>query len=203
MNSAKLRLSAEEEALISNSRLILTKNRLLEEITRFLAAVQQQQQQWLTENGLALPEQLRNTGHRITRGEQYLGLPYRVLDFPRLYGEKEVFAIRTLFLWGHAFSVTLHLAGSWQQQALPYLEKAWPALQEQQFYVCTGTDPWQQHFTADYYTAVTTAGEQARKQATRPFIKLTALHPFSNGALLDEKLLNDFKELLKATGITG
>lgn len=201
MNSAKLRLSAEEEAMINNSQLILTKNRLLEQLTCFLSTLQQAQESFLQQQEFHLPEEILIAGPKITKGEQYLGLPYRVLDYPRLYGQTDILAIRTLFLWGNYFSVSLLLAGSWKERAIPALTTAWPRLASRQFYYCTGSDPWQQHFSDDYYSPVTISAEIIQEQASRPFIKLASRYPLSDWENLEEKLLDDFRLLVTAAGL--
>ena len=50
---------------------------------------------------------------RISRGEQYKGLPWVMLDYPRVFGKENVLAVRTMFWWGHYFTVTLHLKGEY------------------------------------------------------------------------------------------
>ena len=49
---------------------------------------------------------------KIAKGENYLQLPYVLLDYPRCFDKENIFAIRTMFWWGNFFSITLHLSGS-------------------------------------------------------------------------------------------
>ena len=70
---------------------------------------------------MELSEQYRTLGEKygspkISKGENYRGLPYVMLDYPRLFGREEVLAIRTFFWWGHGFSVTLHLKGGYRER---------------------------------------------------------------------------------------
>jgi len=61
---------------------------------------------------------------KISRGENYLGLPYLVLDYPRLFRPDAVLAIRTFFWWGHFFSSTLQLSGGYKTEFLSRLQAA-------------------------------------------------------------------------------
>lgn len=51
------------------------------------------------------------TTGKITKGENYLGYPYVVLDFPKLFLKDSVFCFRTLFWFGHYFTCSLIIGG--------------------------------------------------------------------------------------------
>src|SRR5690349_5675936 len=50
-------------------------------------------------------------GPKISKGDNYRGLPYVVLDHPRYFQKEDVCSFRSMFWWGHFFSFTLHLQG--------------------------------------------------------------------------------------------
>lgn len=81
-------------------------------------------------------------GPKISRGEQYKGLPYVILDHPRLFSRQDVFAIRTMFWWGHYFIQTLHLKGSYHERFSASLVANAVLLSEAGFYISTGNDEW-------------------------------------------------------------
>ena len=113
MDIAKIRLSPEEEALVATTDWILTKNNVLQKIKQLLLALQSRQQDLLLPFN-SLPEEVLKSSPKISRGENYKGLPWLVLDYPRYFNKADVFAIRTLFWWGNFFSITLHLSGSYK-----------------------------------------------------------------------------------------
>src|ERR1700722_15897376 len=106
-NFAKVRLSAEEMRLVTDPAWILTKNSVMGKVVAMFAE---------------LSGEIRG-GHekepKISRGENYKGLPWVMLDYPRVFGREDVYAIRLFFLWGYAFSVTLHLKGEYMRVFLP------------------------------------------------------------------------------------
>lgn len=109
---ANVSLSAFELELVSNPEWILTKNRIMEQVMQLLGAVNTK----IRHHPLlhTLPQELTAVPPKISKGENYLGLPYVVLDYPRLFGKDDVFAIRSFFWWGHYFTCTLHLKGTWK-----------------------------------------------------------------------------------------
>ena len=99
MDATKVRLSPEEEALVMRADWILTKNSILQKTMQLFATLQTEQQKWMESNGNSWPVQIINSCPKISRGENYLGLPWLMLDYPRMFNKEKVFAVRTFFWW--------------------------------------------------------------------------------------------------------
>jgi hypothetical protein len=111
---AKITLSELESTLISNPHWILTKNEVLRKVTQLFG---QLSERYHSNPAVAfLPEEVRTIPPKISRGEQYKGLPYLILDFPRYFDPEHTFAIRTFFWWGHYFASTIQLKGRYREQ---------------------------------------------------------------------------------------
>lgn len=152
---ANVRLSAEEAELVRRGDWILTKNNILRKADALLGAVQEQQAAILASCQHRLPFSHTAYSPKLSRGENYKGLPYRVLDYPRLFEQENIFAVRSIFWWGHFFSSTLLLSGLYQQQYAGPVSKAYNLWAENDYYLCTHTDsPWEHHFESDNYTAI-------------------------------------------------
>src|SRR5450755_2986522 len=128
-------LSAEELALVADAGWIMTKNAIIAKVLVLFGELSGNlQEQWKAagweqhlagkEAGMAMKDtgmlmreagmpikEILETPPRISKGENYKGLPWVVLDYPRAFGRLDVLAVRTLFWWGNYFSVTLHLKG--------------------------------------------------------------------------------------------
>jgi hypothetical protein len=111
IESAKIQFSAEEMELLKNSDWILTKNRIIEKISAGLEQLAVTLRNELLAYYPLISAQLLEAGYKVSRGEKYQGLPYLILDFPRIFGRQDVLAIRVLFWWGKFFSITLHTKG--------------------------------------------------------------------------------------------
>ncbi len=197
MNEAKIRLSAKEMELATNADWILTKNEILKKAKHVLEAVMEEQLKIIPffKN---LPAEIVNSSPKISRGENYKGLPYLVLDHPRYFANENVFAIRTIFWWGNFFSTTLHLSGQYKKRYELALSSSWSSLKEN-FYCCINDDPWEHHFEKDNYVAVSELNEMAFKKIIdeRSFIKFARKHSLREWDNAVKNLTADFKLLLK------
>lgn len=184
MNPAKIRLSAKEIELVTQPEWILTKNDIFNRVKEWLAELQQVQQSIITDTKDELPEHMTNTSPKITKGENYRGLPYLVLDYPRYFDKNNVFAIRTMFWWGNFFSVTLHLSGECKDGIIENLRTATGFLRNNAFAVCVNEDEWQHHFGEDNYRLMTAVSdEEFEEYLDRPFLKIAKkipLHEWDN-----------------------
>lgn len=198
MDAAKIQLSAEERELISNTGWILTKNRLMASVNQLLLLVLERQQHHLLQL-TNLPDAVRLLSPKISKGENYLGLPYVVLDHPRLFAKENTCAVRTMFWWGHHFSTTLQLEGSWKLAAQSRIIGAFAELQERDMLVCVFHEPWQHHLGSDNFKPITEFSEAAFALHIRnhPFIKITAVLPLSDWDFAVDKLAGDFAFLTR------
>src|SRR5450631_2869683 len=131
-------ISAEELALVADAGWIMTKNAIIAKVLVLFGELSGTlQEQWKAagwEQHLAGKEagmedggagkavkEILETPPRISKGENYKGLPWVVLDYPRAFGRLDVLAVRTLFWWGNYFSVTLHLKGVYKGMFLPVI----------------------------------------------------------------------------------
>ena len=151
MNAAKIRLSETEQDIVENAGLILTKNAILQKVNLFLGAIQIQQREHLQSMPTILSPSLLSCSPKISRGENYLGLPYQVLDYPRLFSGKNIIVIRTMFWWGNFFSVTLQVSGDALHRITDNVITHLQALQQQGFYFCTSNHAWEHHFGESNY----------------------------------------------------
>lgn len=122
---------------------------------------------------------LPNTG-KISRGENYLGLPYRVLDYPRLFDKNNICAVRTMFYWANFFSCTLIAGGQYLIKDIDTINQ----IAEQlclPLYFCIHTNAWHHHFNSDNYILWSeTTSAFFNKQIQNGFIKIAVKAPLSN-----------------------
>ncbi|HZI52394.1 MAG TPA: hypothetical protein VFD56_01720 [Chitinophagaceae bacterium] len=174
MNAAKIRLSPNEMDLVTNAEWILTKNGIMRKAWHLLEGLQEYQQDLIISYQKELPPQALLVPAKISKGENYRGLPYLVLDYPRFFEKENAFAIRTMFWWGHFFSITLHLSGNMKALYIPSLLQGYRQLADNSFYFSTNDEEWEHHFESDNYSLLHEITEkQYREQLQeRPFIKL-------------------------------
>ena len=67
MKSAKIRLSEEEQLLVCNGDWILTKNRVLDAVSSFLADLQAEQARWLRDQAPGLPPSILTIPAKVSK----------------------------------------------------------------------------------------------------------------------------------------
>lgn len=183
MDVAKIQLSTEELSLVQNAHWLLTKNTIIEKVYTLFGDIAHQSLSrfsGMRDNFNANPAILLSEAlipsPKISRGENYGGLPWVMLDYPRLFNRQDTFAIRTLFWWGHFFSVTLHLKGRYKQQYQQNLLTNLPLLASRQFYLCVSGDEWRHEFEEDNYKPLTQLNSSAVEEIllANDFCKLSA-----------------------------
>ena len=123
MQTSKIQYSTEELKLAENSDLILTKNRIVKKTIALFASLAEEYRSISIKYQAQLPSEIFEHSPKISRGEQYLELPYVMLDYPRVFSKEDVFAIRSFFWWGNYFSITLHLKGMREDGMRPTLPR--------------------------------------------------------------------------------
>lgn len=113
MQRSKLVFSTAELQLACNQQVILTKNRIIGKVYerfgvlgRMLFEEAGPLQSLFPAETAVLP--------KISKGEQYNGFPWVMLDYPRWFnGEKGHLALRVMFLWGNYFLVQTQVSGNY------------------------------------------------------------------------------------------
>jgi len=197
MDKAKIRLSANEMELVTNAGWILTKNAIIEKAKTLFGELQEKMADHLKKNPLQLMIDVTQASPKISKGENYKGLPYLMLDYPRIFDKENIFAIRTMFWWGNFFSITLHLGGSLKIKAEQNCVDAFEIFKRNDFSICINPDEWEHHFEISNYIPVKSMAETQWKKLIREkkFIKIAkkiSLHHWDDA----EKMLADGFKLI-------
>lgn len=198
MDSAKIRLSPEEVALVTRADWILTKNNILQKIKQLLATIQTEQQHIIESYSPFFPEEILNISPKISKGENYKGLPWLVLDYPRYFNKENAFAIRTFFWWGNFFSCTLHLSGIYKKKYQEKIIRSFDSLKTEDFSICIHDDQWEHHFETTNYLPLQNITAFRFEETIRksPFIKLSKKIPLEEWNEAENKLIEIFSQLI-------
>jgi len=199
MNSAKIRLSQTEMELVNNADLILTKNAILKKVNQLLGNLQAKQQQFMALHAAGLPEKVSGSSAKISKGENYQGLPYLILDYPRFFEHENIFAVRTMFWWGNFFSVTIHLSGIYKKDAEEKIIASYRSIREKGYYCYMNEDQWEHHFEGDNYILLSGMSEKdfERSVRERSFVKLVNKISLKQWDDAEDILLGHFEEIIK------
>jgi len=170
----KLEFTPEELEVLNNGQFFAVKLSATRKIMSIFGQLEKELKDELKVRDFRQNEGINIDSGKIFRGENYLNLPYILLDFPRLFNTKSVFAYRNMFWWAHGFSFTLHLQGDAWERRRNSIQKRIHKLKGQDFLICVNESPWQYHFDATNYIDLDIFLEQGRVEtlSTKGFIKL-------------------------------
>ena len=166
----KIQLSQVEMQLLNNSEWILTKNQIVKKVQRLFEEVQQNIVDYVNAQPGIFPREVLESSAKISKGENYLGLPWLMLDYPRHFKKENIFAIRTMFWWANFFSTTLHLSESYSQQYGRTLINRYEDLAKNEFFICVHDEQWHHHLEKENYLLIK---ELSKTEYTRQIKKAT------------------------------
>lgn len=136
---------------------------------------------------------------KISKGENYLGLPYVILDYPRVSNREGLFFIRSMFWWGNFYSSTLQVSGSFKEKYRKLLINSYESLHNKNYYVGINADPWIHHFEEDNYKRINLLSPEAFAfiLEEREQIKIAAFWPLTEWDSAANNLLESWMYLTK------
>lgn len=198
----KLALSEKELSLVQNSDWILTKQVIIDKVFALFAnSIPSIKAALVDQPGMpAIPA---TSVPKIFKGENYLQLPYVILDYPRCFEKQHIFAVRTMFWWGNFFSVTLHLSGEYKVLAKETLY-AKASGEMENIYVGVHENPWQHHFEESNflpYAQMPLAGRIDLFQR-KDFVKLACRFPLQQWSEMPGLLDACYRRIAQMIGLT-
>lgn len=200
MQTSKVQFSAEELELAENADVILTKNRILKKTIAVFASLADEYRRITSTFSNELPPEIFELSPKISRGEQYLELPYVMLDYPRLFSKEDVFAIRSFFWWGNYFSLTLHLKGIYKEMFAGKIQGQLDVFKENNYWIGASNDEWVHNVGEDHYVLLKNGGIDKLESAINSdsFLKLSVKWPLQNGNVIQSLLKEQFSLLFNA-----
>lgn len=152
MENTNLVLSEEERRMAKDASVILTKNRIIQYVYNIFGQISSEDRdQWDLLTSVA-----GSLGPKISRGENLSGLPWVMLDYPRLFKNEDILAVRILFWWGNFFSITLHVNGKYQLSLSDSIVQYYSLLANDGWSIDMGNDPWNHDQSIHTYQSIAT-----------------------------------------------
>jgi len=194
MVATNVELSKTELELVTSSEVILTKNRIIEKVYALFGSLSEEYRKILAEYSHDLPAELFEKAPKIYRGENYMALPYVMLDYPRIFGKEEVFAIRSFFWWGNHFSITLQLSGNYMTTYSENIIRQLNERKQDTWFIGSNESAWEHHFQEDNYLPLKDIMLPVLKH--KSFIKIAKKIPLIEWTSAEDFFLKNFNELL-------
>ena len=195
--AAKIQLSQREMELVNNTEWIFTKQLILKKVYQILGNLHHHFKKVVIKEKDFLPAIWQKPGGKISKGENYKGLPYAILDYPASFSKENIFAVRTMFWWGNFFSVSLHLSGKWLDKMSNFNEGI-HFLREKKFWISVHDDQWEHHFEEDNFVEISELSEdEIAKLRSKFFLKIAKKTALTEWNSTFEFLENGFEEIIR------
>lgn len=132
--------------LLTDKRIYEARNEIQQQVMLLLGESHEQ----LKDSVEGLPDSVLKSGPKISRGENYQGKPWMVLDFPRDFSKDGVFAFRVLFLFGDAVHCTFLISGKYLEQFRAGVIASSSKEELKDLAVCYAGDMWVNHVSEAY-----------------------------------------------------
>lgn len=198
MDLAKIRLSQEELLLVQNAEWLLTKNRIIGKVYDMFGFLIDDIRGLIIGSRI-LSSEIFAASPKISKGENYQGLPYVMLDYPRCFGKSDTFAIRTMFWWGNFFSTTLHVKGKYKNALMPVLQECLPLFADREFFININNDEWRHDFEPDNYLPISDVdtGTFANSLIKKDFCKIAGKISLDDWSSIPGQLVTFYEIFLK------
>lgn len=143
---------------------------IVKKAQRLFEEVQQNIVDYVNAQPGIFPGEVLYSSPKISKGENYLGLPWLMLDYPRHFKKENIFAIRTMFWWANFFSTTLHLSGTYLRQFGHTIINKYDDLVKNEFFICVHDEQWHHHLGKENYVAI---NELSKTDFTRQITNAT------------------------------
>lgn len=192
---SQYQLDSKELSIVTDAEWMLQKNRIIEKVFHLFGTLQV---------AMAADPVISNFpvegafSPKISKGENYQGLPYVILDYPRLFSRDNIFACRTLFWWGRFFSTTVHLGGDFLEPYRAVLLASQQVLAADDWSVCIQDDPWQHHFEANNFQPIVSLESQHWESLVqKSFVKLAKRYELQDWEKIINKAVAAYAPLLE------
>ena len=175
-NSASL--SPKELKVLKDSDFLLTKQGIDIKISSLLIDYQKETENFFKEFQHQLPSALNYRAGKVSKGQNYNGLPYWVVDLPSFFNQKEFFTYRMVVWWGNFISFSVVISGDMFDRMSVNLDD----LDQTDLYYAINQSPWRIEFSEDNLIRIEQK-ERARieeHQKTANFIKVSKRYELSD-----------------------
>ncbi|RNI39060.1 hypothetical protein EFY79_05250 [Hanamia caeni] len=195
--AAKIQLSKREMELVNNTEWIFTKQLILKKVYQILGNLHHHFKKVVIREKESLPAIWQKPGGKISKGENYRGLPYAILDYPASFSKENILAVRTMFWWGNFFSVSLHISGK-HLDKMSNFDEGILFLREKKFWISVHNDQWEHHFEEDNFVEISELSEdEIAKLRSKFFLKIAKKTALTEWNSTFEFLENGFEEIIR------
>lgn len=192
-------IEPEELSLLYDKEIINLKASAMNKIENLFVISRDAIKAAIFDSSLILPDAVDCGAGKISRGENYNGFPWMVLDFPKHFSKENIFAYRCIFLWGSHFSFTLQLNGGYLNRYRNVIMRNLNNLNDTDLFICINETMWEHDFTPENYLPLSSLGkaEIYTLLTEKSFVKISRKIPLKDWSKVPQTAAVTFRELAK------
>ncbi len=177
--------------ILKNQDFLLTKKKISEKVVAVLAETEAGLKTVISKTKFEFPEGTFLKSGKISKGEQYQGLPYWILDFPRKFDEGKTFSFRFMVWWGNELSFSFQLG---KEYATKLNIQAFPS----DYFFCVNNTPWEYHFEENNYVPILSLSPQAvtNQLSNHNFLKIAKKSPLDQLDEFSDQAISFFETVI-------
>jgi len=184
------RFSPDDLSFIEDTELIIRKNNLVRQLFAHLSDLREELTHGLSQDPIL---NIKFPHGKISKGENYRGFPYLVLDYPSIFKKDNIFAYRTIVWWGHFYSNNIILKGKYLSPFKGRLFVDLPDLKADYFFL--GRNPWQHDFDQSYIPIKELSEDLIKEQIlNNKFVKVAQQYDLKELNKIKKNTLSFFKK---------
>ncbi len=195
--------SRKELTCLEDTNFLIVKNTVSSKLQKLLKSCSTEIKVFLESD---FPEIYTKYGHlspKVSRGENYKGLPYFVLDYPRYFQHEATFSYRIICLWGNYFTFNLYLTGNaiadthfnnWDKNVSNYYD----------CFIGISDNPWTHYIESpDYIRASEISASEIKSLIFKNgFLKISKKTTFKTWSQLPILAQENLKSFIEISGFT-
>ncbi len=190
----KIIIHTEEFEALSEKEFFILKAKASEKIRLILQELNDQLIQHSSSDTLAVIRKYYLRQGKISRGENYLGLPYMVLDYPGYFKPESVLTFRCKFWWGSYFSFYWILSGELFKEV--FTKSELEKLKGKGYLISVSENLWDHRFESPYAIPLDEYLTLANDETNLHFLKLGKKIDLDQWETLPEQAFGAYSEIL-------
>ena len=191
-DETKVMLSGGELAMATDPGIILTKQAVMQKASALFSSLIPAIQAAFSP-AVSADEKLAASVPKISKGEHYRGFPFVIMDYPAAFERDHIFALRTMFWWGHFISITLHLSGKYKNA---FAENIFVHGRKMPFYIVAGEEEWEHHFEEDNFKLFSSLTlEEIEAISQKNYLKIALKYELQDWNRMGELLPEGYREV--------
>lgn len=190
MQILNLKLTNEELTVLKNTEFLRVKHLVIQKTVQLFDNLGDELRNNLKFNDI---NSELGTSYKISRGENFKGFPYVVLDYPKIRTNSDPVLFRTILWWGNYISLNVLIRDPEKNLQEKLINRIDSINKEWMFY--SGSDPWDHNLDSGNYFIIKNDEELKNQVNENILLKISRKISLENWEKIPEEALENYKKI--------